>query len=126
MTFRVNLFPESRHRWKAATGSKCPRLSAVLVNVFPVVRTGVPPLQGSTLTGSNAGSCDREAAFCSKRSGNAELYAFVFYSPKGIKTKAFLLQRQENEFGLSDIHRARRNSIPLLKNSGQVAHALPC
>ena len=25
-----------------------------------------------------------------------------------------------------DIHRARTNSIPLQKNSGQVAHALPC
>ena len=45
---------------------------------FPVVRTGVPPLQGSTLTGSNAGSCDREAAFGSKRSGNAEFGGFVF------------------------------------------------
>ena len=93
---------------------------------FPVVRTGVPPLQGSTLTGSNAGSCDREAAFCSKRSGNAELYAFVFYSPKGIKTKAFFVAATGKEFGLSDIYRARTNSIPLLKNSGQVAHALPC
>ena len=57
------------------------------------------------------------------------VYAFVFalvQMGQQRKTKAFLLQRQENEFGLSDIHRARTNSIPLLKNSGQVAHALPC
>lgn len=93
---------------------------------FPVVRTGVPPLQGSTLTGSNAGSCDREAAFCSKRSGNAEFICLRLLFPERDKDEGFFLQRQENEFGLSDIHRARRNSIPLLKNSGQVAHALPC
>ena len=89
MTFRVNLFPESRHWWKVATGSKCPRLSAVLVNVFPVVRTGVPPLQGRTLTGSNAGSCDREAAFCSKRSGNAEFICLRLLFPERDKDEGF-------------------------------------
>ena len=58
---------------------------------FPVVRTGVPPLQGNTLTGSNAGSCDREAAFGSKRSGNAEFICLRLLFPKGIKTKAFFV-----------------------------------
>ena len=72
-----------------ATGSKCPRLSAVLVNVFPVVRTGVPPLQGSTLTGSNAGSCDREAAFGSKRSGNAEFICLRLLFPERDKDEGF-------------------------------------
>ncbi|RHP00714.1 hypothetical protein DWZ97_11185 [Firmicutes bacterium AF36-19BH] len=72
------------------------------------------------------GAVTERLLFAAKEVVTRSLYAFVFYSPKGIKTKAFLLQRQENEFGLSDIHRARTNSIPLLKNSGQVAHALPC
>jgi len=68
------------------------------------------------------GAVTERLLFAAKEVVTRSLYAFVFYSPKGL----FLLQRQENEFGLSDIHRARRNSIPLLKNSGQVAHALPC
>ena len=56
---------------------------------FPVVRTGVPPLQGSTLTGSNAGSCDREAAFCSKRSGNAEFICLRLLFPERDKDEGF-------------------------------------
>ena len=58
---------------------------------FPVVRTGVPPLQGSTLTGSNAGSCDREAAFCSKRSGNAEFICLRLLFPERDKDEGFFI-----------------------------------
>ncbi|HCD23739.1 MAG TPA: hypothetical protein DEQ72_00240 [Lachnospiraceae bacterium] len=72
------------------------------------------------------GAVTERLLFAAKEVVTRSLYAFVFYSPKGIKTKAFFVAATGKEFGLSDIHRARTNSIFLQKNSGQVAHALPC